>query len=131
MANLRLEVETTGPFFTGQYQKELHAFLDEAKAEVAQLGVDRIRQRIGARAKDPSGYYAAHIQTELVKPFNDQLITDGGVRYGPWLEGTSSRNATTRFKGYHIFRQTRAWLRKTATPIFQSRINEFVNRMNG
>jgi hypothetical protein len=24
--------------------------------------------------------------------------------YGPWLEGVGSRNNTTRFKGYHAFR---------------------------
>lgn len=131
MANIRIEVDTTGPFFTGAYQTELHKHLDEAKAEVAQLGVDRIKARIGARAKDPTGYYAAHVVTDLVKPFNDQLIHDSGVRYGPWLEGTSSRNTSTRFKGYKIFQRTRAWLRKQATPILQQKIDEFVNRMNG
>lgn len=121
----------TGPFFTGDYTRELHKFLDDAKAEVAQMGVNRIQERIGAVAKEPSGYYAAHVRTDLVKPFNDQLIHDGKVRYGPWLEGTSSRNSTTRFKGYHLFRRTRTWLRKAATPVFQQAIDQFVARMNG
>jgi len=130
---INLEVETKGPFFTGDYQRELHSFLDEAKAEVAQLGVNRIQQRIGARAKDPSGGYAGSVITDVVQPFNDQQIhlRYPAVTYGPWIEGTSTRNASTRFKGYRIFRQARSWLRKQATPIFQEKIDQFVARMNG
>lgn len=128
---IKLEVDTKGPFFQGDHTRELHKFLDEAKAEVAQMGVNRIKDRVGARAKNPTGAYASRIVTDLVKPFNDQLIHDGGVRYGPWLEGTSRRNSTTRFRGYRIFRSTRSWLRKQATPIFQDRVQQFVDRMNG
>lgn len=130
---INLEVETTGPFFQGDHTRELHKFLDEAKEEVAQLGVNRIRERVSARSKSPSGYYAGHVVTEVVKPFNDQVISLSGraVAYGPWIEGTSSRNTSTRFKGYKIFRQARTWLRKAATPVFQERIDAFVARMNG
>lgn len=130
---INLEVDTKGPFFTGAYQSELHKHLDEAKAEVAQMGVNRIQERIGARAKNPSGGYSGSVVTDVVQPFNDQVISLSGraVTYGPWIEGTSTRNSTTRFKGYRIFRQVRSWLRKQATPMAQTRIDEFVNRMNG
>ena len=39
-------------------------------------------------------------------------ISDGGVVYGPWLEGTGSRNQTTRFKGYASFRKTAQYIQK-------------------
>lgn len=130
---INLEVDIKGPFFQGDYTRELHKHLDEAKADIAQMGVNRIQERIGARAKNPSGYYAGHVVTDVVKPFNDQIIELSGraVAYGPWIEGTSSRNSTTRYKGYRIFRQVRSWLRKAATPIAQAKIDQFVNRMNG
>lgn len=131
VTRIKLEVDTKGPFFQGDHTRILHKHLDEAKAEVAQMGVDRIQERITARAIAPTGNYAGHIVHDVVKPFNDQLIHDGNVRYGEWLEGTSSRNQTTRFKGYRVFRQVRSWLRKQATPIAQGKIDQFVARMNG
>jgi hypothetical protein len=35
----------------------------------------------------------------------DLVVTTDLATYGPWLEGTGSRNETTKFKGYHGFRQ--------------------------
>ena len=43
-------------------------------------------------------------------------INDGGVVYGPWLEGFSSRNSSTRFKGYMSFRKTGEWLERVEAP---------------
>jgi hypothetical protein len=37
-------------------------------------------------------------------PVTDLVVTTRLSMYGPWLEGTGSRNETTRFKGYHGFR---------------------------
>ena len=37
-------------------------------------------------------------------PAVETIVTSGNAMYGPWLEGTGSRNATTRFKGYHGYR---------------------------
>lgn len=59
-------------------------------------------------------------------------IDDGGVVYGPWLEGTGSRNASTRFKGYRSFRRTAQWLNKTRKPtVIQKWITRAVQEMNG
>src|SRR5688572_30770062 len=32
-------------------------------------------------------------------------VHDRDIVYGPWLEGTSERNRTTRFRGYAAFRK--------------------------
>ncbi len=37
---------------------------------------------------------------------NEGIVTDSGIVYGPWLEGVGSRNSTTRFKGYRMWRTT-------------------------
>lgn len=129
---LNLEVDTNGPFFTGAYQKELMQALDDAKKDVAELGMNRIEDRVSARSKNSRGGYAGSLRTEIVKPFNDQRIhlAYPAVVYGPWIEGTSSRNNTTRFRGYKVFRLTKNWLRKQATPLMQEKIDDFVARMN-
>lgn len=59
------------------------------------------------------------------------IISDGGVIYGPWLEGTSSRNQTTRFKGYGMFRRTRDWMQIRAKSIVEPHIRRAVRKLNG
>ena len=58
-------------------------------------------------------------------------IDDGGVIYGPWLEGTSDRNKTTRFKGYGTFRQVGQELEKKSDDILNKHIKRTVKRLSG
>lgn len=130
VSRINLEVDQSGPFFDGRARKALHAWLDDAKEDVARIGVNEVHARLGALLQHPTGAYQSTIVTERVSRFNDQVITDGDVIYGPWLEGTSSRNKTTRFKGYRIFRRARLKLRKIATPIAQAKLSRYIGRMN-
>jgi hypothetical protein len=53
--------------------------------------------------RHPTPYYETQI---MVEPEGGRwVVHDRGIVYGPWLEGTSSRNQTTRFKGYHALRR--------------------------
>lgn len=54
-----------------------------------------------------TGYYRSNVTANFTEGSLEGLITDNGVIYGPWLEGVSSRNDTTRFKGYAAFRRTK------------------------
>ena len=58
-------------------------------------------------------------------------IDDGGVIYGPWLEGVSTRNQTTRFKGYFSFRRTSQWLQSQVKGVVQKWVGRDVRRANG
>ena len=58
-------------------------------------------------------------------------ITDGGVIYGPWLEGLGSRNATTRFKGYASFRRVGQWMENQKRRIIQFHVDRLVRNLNG
>jgi hypothetical protein len=59
------------------------------------------------------------------------VVQDGGVIYGPWLEGVGSRNRTTRFKGYFTFRRTTAQLNVRATPIAEELLHgKYLREMN-
>jgi hypothetical protein len=64
-----------------------------------------VRSRLGEVLQNPTGYYESRITSEVSAL--GARVTDGGVIYGPWLEGVGSRNQTTRFKGYATFRKTR------------------------
>lgn len=69
----------------------------------AQEIYDAVRMRLNMVLQNPTGYYESRVQINTMS--GGAEVTDGGVVYGPWLEGTSSRNGRTRFKGYQTFRK--------------------------
>jgi len=82
----------------------------------------------GTRVQTSTGNYRRNISTRITEL--NGLITDGGVVYGPWLEGISSRNMTTRFKGYMTFRKTSQELEKKSREVFNKYLRRFVDRVN-
>lgn len=57
-------------------------------------------------------------------------IDDGNIVYGPWLEGTSSRNQTTRFKGYHSFRTVYQMIEKHKDKVVKAYVQKAVAELN-
>ncbi len=58
-------------------------------------------------------------------------IDDSRVIYGPWLEGTSSRNQTTRFKGYSSFRLTAQWLQQQTAKVLAHQVKRLIQKLGG
>jgi KDO2-lipid IV(A) lauroyltransferase len=50
----------------------------------------------------------------------ETVVTSDLATYGPWLEGTGSRNLTTRFKGYHTFRLVSQQVDEEAGPVAEA-----------
>lgn len=97
-------VTVTGPFFTpGHRQQVMAAAGREARQEVGQQGLANVHKLLDAQIKHPTPYYET--QPTLQERAGAAIVHDRGVIYGPWLEGTSRRNQTTRFKGYASFRK--------------------------
>lgn len=94
---------------------------------LAQEGVDRVKARLGHVLQHPTGYYRSRITVQKRSTYRG--ITDGGVIYGGWLEGVSSRNRTTRFKGYHTFRMVMQELNKDKTKLAQPLVNKFIGEI--
>jgi hypothetical protein len=61
---------------------------------------------------------------------NETVVTADLATYGPWLEGTGSRNETTRFKGYHSFRRAAQQLDREALSIAGKAFAPYVRRMS-
>lgn len=120
MADVGLEIITT---IKGRILKA-NSDADQVVKTNMHNGIQRLlelgnQHLAGLLRKSPEGVYKAdggstgNYRRNVRPVWKDQLsalITDGGVIYGPWLEGTSSRNETTRFKGYASFRKTVEWL---------------------
>lgn len=133
MPRSRLNVNVSGPLFDGTAELAVTAWLDATKKDVADLGVTEIKNRAAKMNKSgrSTGHYASTINTRESGPYHDQVINDGGVVYGPWLEGNTKRNDSTRFKGYSQFRRTRTKLKSLYGDVAQDKLTEYINRMGG
>lgn len=63
-------------------------------------------------------------------PATETVVTTELSTYGPWLEGTGSRNQTTRFKGYHGFRIAAQELEAESSAIADEALAPYVMRCN-
>src|SRR3954447_912367 len=115
-------VECTGPLFYGITETAVEIGVHEAKHKVAEEAVNMIHHRLGEVLQHPTGYYESRIVTN--RGIVEDRVTDSGVVYGPWLEGVSSRNSATRFKGYATFRKVSQALEIKAEVIAEVAITE-------
>ena len=95
---------------------------------IATEGVSLVRARLDRSLQNPTGYYRSRVIVDRRKTYRG--ITDQGVIYGGWLEGVTTRNKTSRFKGYHTFRQVKQELVQRRVAIAAPLVAQFVNDMN-
>lgn len=108
MPNMRLNVtvKTKAKILSSAATKAAGARLViEMNELLAQEAMNRVLDRLGRVLKHPTGYYESRISVERRAVYRG--VTDNRVRYGGWLEGVDPRNRTTRFKGYHTFREVK------------------------
>ena len=84
----------------------------------------------GGNVRRLTGHYQRSINGKKTGTLSGK-IHDSNMVYGPWLEGVSDRNQTTRFKGYFAFRRAKTALVKKFDRIMGRRISEAVQKMNG
>jgi hypothetical protein len=125
--SLNVEVTVTGPLVDGRLERGIAQGLEDGLDEVAQTGVDLVRFRLHGVLQHPTGHYESRVQVE--RAGSDRAVTDGGIVYGPWLEGVSERNRTTRFKGYATFRRTVGELDRQAGPIVEHAIERRIGSL--
>ena len=131
---ISVDVTTSGPFFSGAIKPKVERALDDTLQELVEKGEARLGELLqkGGVYKEGSestGYYRSMIHGE-VKAEHSGLITDGGVIYGPWLEGTGSRNQSTRFKGYASFRKVEDWLVGQAQDVAIKHFSKLVGELD-
>ena len=123
------EVKLSGPLFDGRAEGVIPAYLDEAYRDVADYGVSLIQEIVTTNANQPTGRYVKAVHAEAGP--TSTRVTDGGIVYGPWLEGFSKRNQTSRFKGFVAFRVTRKQLDSgKAKEIAEGTLRKYIGRLS-
>lgn len=109
-------VNLKGPTVEGYALPMLTASLDASLHEVADYTRHEVNMQLTEVLQNPTGYYESQIRSERVSA-ERYSVNDSNVIYGPWLEGISQRNQTTRFKGYATFRRVRNRMAQKAEAI--------------
>ena len=141
------DVEGHGPLFTGEADKLLKEWARNTAKALADEGAEKLRAwnfDKGVRGRDARGRFTHEASGRSRGGFraNINVITDGpvaripgpmitGVVWAPWLEGTSKRNNSTGFKGYHMFRDTAKGLRERASEVGQDELDKILPRLGG
>lgn len=124
---MRARAKLKGPVFDGSAGRIMGAVTADVEDDVATAGVNVVRSELGHLLQNPTGYYEARIQTDRSR--GGTVVNDGGIVYGPWLEGTSTRNKTTRFRGYHAFRKAAQRLGEQAPEIARRTVSRHIGRL--
>lgn len=141
--DIDITVDATGPVFhIAEWSSILEAYQTRVTEALGQEAVNRIKNYLPTVYKYPSdpsslhntkhfipGLYESDIHTDRQSP-SVNLVHDTPVVYGPWLEGVGSRNAVTRFKGYHTFRIIAQELQLEASDIAEREIPPFIAELN-
>lgn len=115
MSSVAFVVSTTGPLFQPEALTVPLEIAEGAVAVLSELAMNRLTSAFPTGVPVKTGNYWRHIHQTVQGPMAQ--IDDSAVIYGPWLEGVSSRNTSTRFKGYSTFRRAAQWLTDEQLPI--------------
>lgn len=119
-------VKATGPLFNGQAERAFKDYAIDAEQYVAEQAVGEIRRQLDRVLKNPTGRYKRSVR--VVKTGSMHQVNDGGIVYGPWLEGVSSRNHKSRFKGYRTFRIVNQRIERWAVEDAEKRLPKYLGR---
>ncbi|HKH19538.1 MAG TPA: hypothetical protein VKB53_01275, partial [Gammaproteobacteria bacterium] len=105
----------------------VHAISHEIDRNIAHTLLDRWRRFLKNSMRHPTGTYERHMAVREARL--TFTVTDGGMVYGPWLEGTSRRNRATRFKGYAAQRRARREVDRESVHIAERVISANIGRL--
>lgn len=103
---LSIRSRLDGALFTPQVHRIMADYANDLEEQGAEMALLSIKRTYHRSFKHPTGFYESNVR--IHNTAEGQEVWDGGYAgpvYGPWLEGVSDRNSTSRFKGYHAFRR--------------------------
>lgn len=127
------EIIIRGPVFTSAAPLLMEKTRLDVEIAVSKETARRVRLLGQAffryESSPPTLQWFRHVRSVARADYH--VATDSGIIYGHWLEGTGSRNRTTRFKGYFMWRKTyQSMQRSGAMNIAQPIVARAVRALN-
>ena len=134
MGVLRVEAnpDVVGPIADGTARAAVEAWADDVAQEGGQFAYEELSGFVMNKTGRSHGGFRSELRLNVNGPIAripGPMVT--GVTWSPWLEGTSQRNSSTGFKGYHLFRKTRRELDGKITEIGEQVLARYLPQMGG
>lgn len=127
---MEVDVTVSGPLFDGRAAAALDAFEIAAAAAVGDMAYMEVRAELSRNLRNPTPFYESRVMHDRASSTGYGRVHDSDVIYGPWLEGTGSRNSpVTRFKGYRSFRTATQRADTKAVDVAQHVLDGYLARM--
>lgn len=121
-----MTVRTRGPIFDGRANWLITQWAEDTRRSFTLRVLDDLKSSTSV-FRAPTGRYRSLLHIEYGS-FMSKVLP-GRLPYVRWLEGTSRRNQTTRFKGYHLFRNATTRANTEIVPYFRSRLPDLIGRL--
>jgi hypothetical protein len=131
-SRLEVDVEYRGKFLLTplpSLHNESEASVHSAVQDLVAFGEREVKSQLYPGHGYLTGHYSDSVHGEMSSTMH-ALLTDSGVTYGPWLEGVSSRNEASRFKGYGMFRRALAAMREQSVAYLFKSIRKLTTKLN-
>jgi hypothetical protein len=138
------DVTLSGPLFDGRAEAAMEKAIQAIQEKLSEAGGKMAAQalsgsiRVEHTGRAVSGITSIDASTVfqtgkytmpvIVDP-GTMVVTSDLATYGPWLEGTGSRNETTRFRGYFSFRAATQELDEQAGDIADEALQPYLAEM--
>tara|TARA_Y100000296_G_scaffold86827_1_gene128046 strand:+ start:324 stop:746 length:423 start_codon:yes stop_codon:yes gene_type:complete len=106
---LSTRFKLNGPVFSGKVSDDMQRAVNTGLLDLATLeGSNKVKEQLTPGHGRLTGNLRNHIGANLIKD-NEAQIDAGEFRYGAnliysaWVEGISTKNDTSSFKGYQMF----------------------------
>jgi hypothetical protein len=128
-----VRLDVSGPLADGTAEKLTEDWQRNTTQALADKGVELLREfPMNKTGRARGGFQESlHIVRKSAGAVRIPGPQEKGVVWASWLEGTSKRNRSTKFKGYHLFKQTRAELDDRAEEIGQQELDKLIGGMGG
>ena len=130
MAGPGIGVALSGPVFRVGAALVVRQMGRKTVADLVAYGEREVKLQLRPGHGLLTGNYRRNINGEILANGNG-LVHDNNVVYGPWLEGVSRRNASTRFKGYRMFRNAQQKVDRRSGRFLKNRVGQGVSKLNG
>ena len=123
---MEVNIRYNGPIFGPGVDDKVRTAIGKAVHDLVIEGERQVDLQLYPGHGLVTGHYRRSVHGEMSDSLHGR-IHDSLVVYGPWLEGVSSRNQRSRFKGYHMFRNAFQQLEKIKVDV----IKKWVSRLVG
>lgn len=128
MIEIRFKSRVSGDISSGRMEKDVIAYEHDVASELADFAQDAWVDNLQGSIRHPTPYYWTRIDTRELTPTLYE-VHDHDIVYGPWLEGTGSRNApATIFPGYWSLARAKETVRRRRSGVGRRILREYRGR---